>query len=87
MSVIQKRISDCDVTESPPTSQVGLTGEKLKVYTQAGSHRVEWKQVNGQGPALTWYKVRSDKHVTHLHVQSCTSYKETSSGNSKLTVE
>ncbi|KAG6653492.1 beta-galactosidase 13-like [Carya illinoinensis] len=36
--------------------QVGLTGEKLKVFTQSGSHRVGWKNANGQGPALTWYK-------------------------------
>jgi len=27
------------------------------VYTQAGSHRVQWSNVDDNRPALTWYKV------------------------------
>lgn len=46
-----------DVLKLLPILQVGLTGEKMKVFTQSGSHRVEWKKADGQRRALTWYKV------------------------------
>lgn len=39
--------------------QVGLMGEKLHVFTQGGSHRVQWTKAKGAGPPLTWYKVLS----------------------------
>ncbi|XP_068664980.1 beta-galactosidase 13-like [Aristolochia californica] len=35
--------------------KVGLKGEKLRVYTQGGSHRVEWTQASGN-VTLVWYK-------------------------------
>ncbi|XP_068651800.1 beta-galactosidase 11-like [Aristolochia californica] len=35
--------------------KVGLEGEKLRVYTQGGSHRVDWTQASGNVP-LVWYK-------------------------------
>ncbi|XP_068645354.1 beta-galactosidase 13-like [Aristolochia californica] len=35
--------------------KVGLEGEKLRVYTQGGSHRVQWTQASGK-VAMVWYK-------------------------------
>lgn len=40
--------------------QVGLMGEKLHVFTQGGSHRVQWTKAKGAGPPLTWYKAYFD---------------------------
>ncbi|XP_056164652.1 beta-galactosidase 13-like [Syzygium oleosum] len=45
-----------DLTLNGWGHQVGLDGEKVRAYTQAGSHRVQWKKANGVGRALTWYK-------------------------------
>ncbi|XP_057456552.1 beta-galactosidase 13-like [Lotus japonicus] len=36
--------------------QVGLKGEKNKIFTEKGSKKVEWKDVKGPGPVLSWYK-------------------------------
>lgn len=38
--------------------KVGLTGEKLHIYTSPGSGKVRWSRLgsSGRGP-LTWYKV------------------------------
>ncbi|KAI3442466.1 Beta-galactosidase [Psidium guajava] len=49
-----------DLTMNGWGHQVGLDGEKVKAYTQGGSHRVQWKKANGVGPALTWYKAYFD---------------------------
>jgi hypothetical protein len=49
-----------DLTMHGWQHQVGLNGEKLRVYTQAGSKKVSWNKVDGQGPALTWYKANFD---------------------------
>ncbi|CAA6663225.1 unnamed protein product [Spirodela intermedia] len=35
--------------------QVGMVGEKLRIYTQHGSHRVQWSAAK-KGTPLTWYK-------------------------------
>ncbi|XP_030523326.1 beta-galactosidase 13-like [Rhodamnia argentea] len=41
--------------------QVGLDGEKVRIFTQGGSHRVQWtKATKGVGRALTWYKTYFD---------------------------
>ncbi|XP_057962376.1 beta-galactosidase 13-like [Malania oleifera] len=40
--------------------QVGLNGESLRVFTQEGSHRVQWTKAKGSGPPLTWYKAYFD---------------------------
>ncbi|XP_030524028.2 beta-galactosidase 13-like [Rhodamnia argentea] len=40
--------------------KVGLDGEKLRVYTQGGSHRVQWAKAKGLGQSLTWYKAYFD---------------------------
>ncbi|KAK9286498.1 hypothetical protein L1049_014896 [Liquidambar formosana] len=39
--------------------QVGLTGEKMKVFSQGGSHRVQWTKASA-GSSLTWYKTYFD---------------------------
>ncbi|KAF8020558.1 hypothetical protein BT93_G1094 [Corymbia citriodora subsp. variegata] len=49
-----------DLTLNGWGHQVGLDGEKVRAYMQAGSHRVQWKKANGVGPALTWYKAYFD---------------------------
>lgn len=36
--------------------QVDLEGEKTRVYTQGGSHRVQWTRLDKPRPALSWYK-------------------------------
>lgn len=37
-------------------AQVGMVGEKLRIYNQHGSHRVQWSAAK-KGTPLTWYKV------------------------------
>ncbi|XP_056169560.1 beta-galactosidase 11-like [Syzygium oleosum] len=50
-----------DLTLNGWGHQVGLDGEKVRVYTQGGSHRVQWtKATQGVGRALTWYKTYFD---------------------------
>ncbi|KAK4754611.1 hypothetical protein SAY87_002715 [Trapa incisa] len=36
--------------------QVGLDGEKVRAYTQGGSHRVNWSPSKGVAPPVSWYK-------------------------------
>ncbi|KAI4325420.1 hypothetical protein MLD38_030823 [Melastoma candidum] len=40
--------------------KVGLNGEKIRLYTQGGSHRADWMKASGQGEPLTWYKTYFD---------------------------
>ncbi|KAF8410413.1 hypothetical protein HHK36_002942 [Tetracentron sinense] len=49
-----------DLTNNGWGHQVGVAGEKLHVFTQGGSHRVDWTNANGRGPTLTWYKTYFD---------------------------
>ncbi|XVF45535.1 hypothetical protein PTKIN_Ptkin02bG0214000 [Pterospermum kingtungense] len=44
-----------DITPNGWGHQVGIDGEKKKIYTKEGSQTVEWTQTGG-GPPLTWYK-------------------------------
>lgn len=37
--------------------QVGLLGEKLQIYMDQGSNRVQWRNFSSAGNPLTWYKV------------------------------
>ncbi|KAI3913963.1 hypothetical protein MKW98_010775 [Papaver atlanticum] len=36
--------------------KVGMDGEKIKLFTQGGSHRATWSSAKGKGKPLTWYK-------------------------------
>ncbi|KAJ7967162.1 Beta-galactosidase [Quillaja saponaria] len=36
--------------------QVGLSGEKLGIFSEEGSTKVQWKDVSETGPAATWYQ-------------------------------
>jgi len=49
-----------DLTHNGWGHKVGVEGEKLHVFTQGGSHRVQWTDAKGRGPALTWYKAYFD---------------------------
>ncbi|KAF8033180.1 hypothetical protein BT93_D1935 [Corymbia citriodora subsp. variegata] len=50
-----------DLTLNGWGHQVGLDGEKVRLYTQSGSHRVQWTEATkGVGRALTWYKTYFD---------------------------
>jgi len=60
ITVLGLNTGTLDLTVNGWGHQVGLTGEKMKVFTQSGSHRVEWKKADGQGRALTWYKTYFD---------------------------
>ncbi|XP_078448276.1 beta-galactosidase 11-like [Wolffia australiana] len=39
--------------------EVGMVGEKLRVYNQRGSHRVQWTKAKKNSP-VTWYKMYFD---------------------------
>ncbi|KAJ8766980.1 hypothetical protein K2173_012488 [Erythroxylum novogranatense] len=41
--------------------QVGLNGEKDKLYTEEGLKKVQWKKVEKEGPPMTWYKTIFDE--------------------------
>ncbi|KAL5788850.1 hypothetical protein ACOSP7_005799 [Xanthoceras sorbifolium] len=49
-----------DLTNNEWGHQVGLDGEKVRVYTQGGSHRVKWTALEKVRPALSWYKTYFD---------------------------
>lgn len=39
-------------------AKVGLLGEKLELYTEEGSSKVEWSKFKHSPQELKWYKVR-----------------------------
>ncbi|XLU47975.1 hypothetical protein S245_042789, partial [Arachis hypogaea] len=45
-----------DVTHNGWGHQVGLQGEKLEIFTEAGSKKVQWSPVTGPVQGLRWYK-------------------------------
>ncbi|KAK7264196.1 hypothetical protein RJT34_31801 [Clitoria ternatea] len=47
-----------DITRSGWGQQVALNSEKLGIFTEEGSKKVNWKEVKGTGPSLSWYKTR-----------------------------
>ncbi|XP_062114677.1 beta-galactosidase 11-like [Humulus lupulus] len=67
-----------DLTQNGWRHQVGLTGEMNHVFADKGTKKVEWTQVKEEGPALTWYKVKSSNLsnldsknsyiYTHMHI-------------------
>ncbi|KAI9165720.1 hypothetical protein LWI28_019382 [Acer negundo] len=50
-----------DLTNNGWSHQVGLEGEKLRVYTLEGSHSVKWKKADSTRGAITWYKAYFDE--------------------------
>ncbi|KAG2703152.1 hypothetical protein I3843_06G116500 [Carya illinoinensis] len=60
ITVLGLNTGTLDLTVNGWGHQVGLSGEKMKVFTRSGSHRVESKKADGQGRALTWYKTYFD---------------------------
>ncbi|XP_031250429.1 beta-galactosidase 13-like [Pistacia vera] len=53
-------IGTIDVSDNGWGNKIGLDGEKLEVFTQSGSHRVNWTKPTGKGGPLTWYKAYFD---------------------------
>nr|GMC87505.1 beta-galactosidase 13-like [Ipomoea batatas] len=49
-----------DITRNSWAQSVGIPGEKLKLYTEEGSHKVKWTAVSNVNPPLTWYKTYFD---------------------------
>ncbi|KAJ7978616.1 Beta-galactosidase [Quillaja saponaria] len=45
-----------DLTVNGWGHQVGISGEKLEIFTEEGSKKVQWKDVSGTGPAVAWYQ-------------------------------
>ncbi|MCL7024181.1 hypothetical protein MKW94_007274 [Papaver nudicaule] len=45
-----------DISFNGWNHKVGMEGEKIRLYTQAGSHRASWTSAKGKGKPLTWYK-------------------------------
>ncbi|CAK9144920.1 unnamed protein product [Ilex paraguariensis] len=49
-----------DVTLNYWGHQVGITGEKQKLFTEEGASKVQWKPIDGSAAPLTWYKTYFD---------------------------
>ncbi|XP_038887431.1 beta-galactosidase 13-like isoform X1 [Benincasa hispida] len=49
-----------DISKNGWGHQVGLNGEKVKAFTQGGSHRVNWSEIKEEKTALTWFKTYFD---------------------------
>ncbi|KAI3447940.1 hypothetical protein Pfo_004605 [Paulownia fortunei] len=49
-----------DITENYWGQQVGVNGEKLQLYTEEGSNKVQWVPFNGTLGPVTWYKAYFD---------------------------
>lgn len=54
--------------------QVGLEGERLRVYTEEGLSQMQWRKLEVQRPALSWFKVmdkilKSGSNLTHFDHQ------------------
>ncbi|XP_019454229.1 PREDICTED: beta-galactosidase 13-like [Lupinus angustifolius] len=45
-----------DLTHNGWGNQVGLHGEKNRIFSKEGSNNVQWKDARGKGQALSWYK-------------------------------
>ena len=58
LTLLNERVLSFLLIPSNKSMKVGLTGEKLNIYTSSGSQRVRWGELgsHGRGP-LTWYKV------------------------------
>ncbi|XP_035541969.1 beta-galactosidase 16-like [Juglans regia] len=55
------RVQSRDFTNSPWGYQVGLLGEKLKIYTNLGSSKIQWSGVGSSTQQrLAWYKTVFD---------------------------
>ncbi|KAK6143379.1 hypothetical protein DH2020_023727 [Rehmannia glutinosa] len=49
-----------DITGNNWGHQVGVTGEKLQLYTEEGLNKVKWAPLNGTASPVTWYKAHFD---------------------------
>nr|GMC65111.1 beta-galactosidase 13-like [Ipomoea batatas] len=49
-----------DITLNSWTHSVGVSGEKLKLFTEEGSEKVKWSPAGKVHPPLTWYKTYFD---------------------------
>ncbi|KAJ4830522.1 hypothetical protein Tsubulata_041889 [Turnera subulata] len=58
--MIQDAQSLKDFTNYSWGYQVGLVGEKLQIYTDQGSNKVQWSKFSNGGNPLTWYKILVD---------------------------
>ncbi|KAK4424055.1 Beta-galactosidase 13 [Sesamum alatum] len=49
-----------DITKNEWGNQVGVNGEKIQVYTEAGAKKVQWVPFAGVPSPVTWYKTYFD---------------------------
>ncbi|XP_057783214.1 beta-galactosidase 13-like [Salvia miltiorrhiza] len=49
-----------DITRNEWTQQVGLSGEKMELFSEQGSKKVKWGPLDGNLGPLTWYKAYFD---------------------------
>ncbi|XP_044508857.1 beta-galactosidase 13-like [Mangifera indica] len=49
-----------DLTNNHWGHQVGLEGERLRVYTEEGLSQMQWRKLEVQRPALSWFKSTFD---------------------------
>ncbi|KAJ7965525.1 Beta-galactosidase [Quillaja saponaria] len=57
------RVQGRDFTNYTWGYQVGLLGEKLQIYTNLGSSKVQWERLGSSTQPLTWYKTLFDAPV------------------------
>ncbi|MED6197684.1 beta-galactosidase [Stylosanthes scabra] len=50
-------LEQCKFEHDGWNHQVGIQGEKLEIYTDLGSKKVKWTDVQGPAQGLRWYKV------------------------------
>ncbi|KAL0422907.1 UNVERIFIED_CONTAM: Beta-galactosidase 13 [Sesamum latifolium] len=49
-----------DITRNYWGQQVGVAGEKMQLYTEEGSKKAQWTELNGTPTPVTWYKTYFD---------------------------
>ncbi|KAI4297762.1 hypothetical protein L6164_037630 [Bauhinia variegata] len=58
ITILSLNTGTLDLTLNGWGHKVAINGEDHKIYNEKGLKNVNWKPVNGPGPALTWYKTK-----------------------------
>ncbi|CAN1771307.1 Beta-galactosidase 14 [Linum perenne] len=56
ISILGMNTGTLDLSKNGWGHQAGLNGEHDQLFTEAGSRRVKWTQIQKKGRAVTWYK-------------------------------
>ncbi|KAK6939901.1 D-galactoside/L-rhamnose binding SUEL lectin domain, partial [Dillenia turbinata] len=58
--MIQGKTAADDLTKNQWGYQVGMLGEKLRIYTEEGTDNVHWSRLSATKHPITWYKTQFD---------------------------